>query len=197
MVAPIYKHLFVLTYSHLCFNVSLPPSFSLTEQQHPVCYWSNIMIKGAVCCTKNRPAIQLCYPAVHCSRQVVSFLPPGRLGQVQMLIERGLIEGSIGIACVKRLKCKMKWKWNENEMKMKWKWNENEMKMKWKWNENEMKMKWKWNENEMKIIPHKPQLLLQSTCMYRGFFLHSPRLAQSKQFLLLSLHEPWKNENKN
>ena len=108
MVAPIYKHLFVLTYSHLCFNVSLPPSFSLTEQQHPVCYWSNIMIKGAVCRTKNRPAIQLCYPAVHCSRQVVSFLPPGRLGQVQMLIERGLIEGSIGVACVKRLKCKMK-----------------------------------------------------------------------------------------
>ena len=52
MVAPIYKHLFVLTYSHLCFNVGLPPSFSLTEQQHPVCYWSNIMIKGAVCRTK-------------------------------------------------------------------------------------------------------------------------------------------------
>ena len=43
MVAPIYKHLFVLTYSHLCFNVGLPPSFSLTEQQYPVCYWSNIM----------------------------------------------------------------------------------------------------------------------------------------------------------
>ena len=34
MVAPIYKHLFVLTYSHLYFNVGLPPSFSLTEQQH-------------------------------------------------------------------------------------------------------------------------------------------------------------------
>ena len=83
MVAPTYKHLFVLTYSHLCFNVGLPPSFTLTEQQYPVCYWSNIMIKGAVCRTKNRPAFQLCYPAVHCSRQVVSFLPPGRLGQVQ------------------------------------------------------------------------------------------------------------------
>ena len=82
MVALIYKHLFVLTYSHLCFNVGLPPSFSLTEQQHPVCYWSNIMIKDAVCSTKNCPAIQLCYPAVHCSQQVVSFLPPGRLGQV-------------------------------------------------------------------------------------------------------------------
>ena len=74
LVTPIYKHLFVLTYSHLCFNVGLPPSFSLTEQQYPVCYWSNIMIKGAVCRTKNRPAIQLCYPAVHRSRQVVSFL---------------------------------------------------------------------------------------------------------------------------
>ena len=61
MVAPIYKHLFVLTYSHFCFNVGLPPSLSLTEQQYPVCYWSNIMIKGAVCRTKNRPAIQLCY----------------------------------------------------------------------------------------------------------------------------------------
>ena len=48
MVAPVYKHLSVLTYSHLCFNVGLPPSFSLTEQQYPVCYWSNIMIKGAV-----------------------------------------------------------------------------------------------------------------------------------------------------
>ena len=82
MMAPIYKHLFVLTYSHSCFNVGLPPSFSLTVQQYPVCYWSNIMIKGAVCRTKNRPAIQLCYPAVHCSRQVVSFFPPGRLGQV-------------------------------------------------------------------------------------------------------------------
>ena len=34
MVAPIYKHLFVLTYSHLCFNVGLPPSFSSTEQQY-------------------------------------------------------------------------------------------------------------------------------------------------------------------
>ena len=85
MVAPIYKHLFVLTYSHLCFNVGLPPSLSLTEQQYPVCYWLNIMIKGAVCRTKNRPAIQLCYPAVHCLRQVVSFFPPGRLGQVQLL----------------------------------------------------------------------------------------------------------------
>ena len=83
MVAPIYKHLFVLTYNHLCFNVCLPPSLSLTEQQYPACYWSNIMIKGAVCRTKNRPAIQLCYPAVHCSRQVVSFFPPGRFGQVQ------------------------------------------------------------------------------------------------------------------
>ena len=81
-VAPIYKHLLVLTYSHLCFNVGLPPSFALTEQQYPVWYWSNIMIKGAVCRNKNRPAIQLCYPAVHCSRQVVSFFPPGRLGQV-------------------------------------------------------------------------------------------------------------------
>ena len=29
MVAPICKHLFVLTHSHLCFNVGLPPSFSL------------------------------------------------------------------------------------------------------------------------------------------------------------------------
>ena len=86
MVAPIYKHLFVLTYSHSCFNVGLLPSFSLTEQQYSVCYWSNIMIKGAVCRTKNRPAIQLCYPAVHCLRQVVSFFPPGRLGQVQGVV---------------------------------------------------------------------------------------------------------------
>ena len=83
MVAPVYKHLLVLTYSHLCFNVGLPPSFSLMEQQYPVCYWSNIMIKGAVCRTKNHPTIQLCYPAVHCSRQVLSSFPPGRLGQVQ------------------------------------------------------------------------------------------------------------------
>ena len=29
-------------------------------------------------------------------------------------------------------------------MKMKWNWNENEMKMTLKWNENEMSMKWKW-----------------------------------------------------
>ena len=87
-MAPIYKHLFVLTYSHFCFNVGLPPSLSLTEQQYPVCYWSNIMIKGAVCRTKNRPAIQLCYPAVHCSRQVVSFFPPGRLGQVHIFDKR-------------------------------------------------------------------------------------------------------------
>ena len=85
MVAPIYKHLFILTCSLLCFNAGLPPSFSLAEQQYPVCYWSNIMIKGAVCRTKNRPAIQLCYPAVHCLRQVVSSFPPGRLGQVQLL----------------------------------------------------------------------------------------------------------------
>ena len=83
MVAPIYKHLFVLTYSHSCFNVSLPPSFSFRKKQYHVCYWSIIMIKGAVCRTKNRPAIQLCYPAVHCSRQVVSSFFPGRLGQVQ------------------------------------------------------------------------------------------------------------------
>ena len=92
MVVPTYKHLFVLTYSHLCFNVGWPPSFPLTEQQYPVCYWSNIMIKGAVCHTKNHPAIQLCYPAVHCSRQVVSFFPPGRLGQVQISYEASQID---------------------------------------------------------------------------------------------------------
>ena len=88
MVATIYKHLFVLTNSHLCFNVGLPeglpPSFSFREEQYLVCYWSNIMIKSAVCCTKNRPAIQLCYPAVRCSRQVVSSFLLGRLGQVQL-----------------------------------------------------------------------------------------------------------------
>ena len=32
MVATMYKHLFVLTYSRVCFNVGSPPSFSLTEQ---------------------------------------------------------------------------------------------------------------------------------------------------------------------
>ena len=88
MVAPIFKHQFILTFSHLCFNVCLPPPFSLTEQQYPACYWSNIMIKCAVCRTKNHPAIQLCFPAVHCSRQVVSSFLPGRLGQVQDLPSR-------------------------------------------------------------------------------------------------------------
>ena len=82
MVAPIYKYLFVLTYSHLSFNAGLPLSFSFREKHHLVCYWLNIMIIGAVCRTKNRPAIQLCYPAVSCSRQVVSSFLPGRLGQV-------------------------------------------------------------------------------------------------------------------
>ena len=84
-----YKHLFVLTYSHLRFNVGLPPSFSFRESSisclllvKPLWLWSNIIIEGAVCRTKNRPAIQLCYPAVSCSRQVVSSFLPGRLGQV-------------------------------------------------------------------------------------------------------------------
>ena len=76
-------NMFVLTYSHLCFKVGLPPSDSFREKQNLVCHWSNIMIKGAVCRTKNRPAIQLCYPAVNCSRQVVNSYLPGRLGQVQ------------------------------------------------------------------------------------------------------------------
>ena len=76
-------NMFVLTYSHPCFKVGLPPSVSFRKKQYRVCYWSKMMIKGAVCRTKNRPAIQLCYPAVNCSRQVVSSFLPGRLGQVQ------------------------------------------------------------------------------------------------------------------
>ena len=83
MVAPIYKHLFVLTFSHPCFNVSLPPSFFFRKKLYYVCYWSIIMINDAVCRTKNHPAIQLWYPAVNCSRQVVSSFLPGQLGQVQ------------------------------------------------------------------------------------------------------------------
>ena len=78
--------MFVLTYSHSCLKVGLPPSVSFRKKQYRVCYWSKMMIKGAVCRTNNRPAIQLCYPAVNCSRQVVSSFLPGRLGQVQRLV---------------------------------------------------------------------------------------------------------------
>ena len=82
MVAPVYKTSVHFDIQPFMFQCWFAPVISLTEQQYPVCYWSNIMIKGAVCRTKNNPAIQLCYPAVHCSRQVVSSFPPGRLGQV-------------------------------------------------------------------------------------------------------------------
>ena len=68
------------------FQCWFPPSFSFRKKQYRVCYWSVIMINGAVCRTKNRPAIQLCYPAVNCSRQVVSSFLPGRLGQVHVSV---------------------------------------------------------------------------------------------------------------
>ena len=77
-------NMFILTLNHSCFKVGLPPSISFREKQNLVCHWSNIMIKGTVCRTKNRPAIQLCYPAVSCLRQVVNSFLSGRLGQVHM-----------------------------------------------------------------------------------------------------------------
>ena len=76
-------NMFVLTYSHLCFKVGFPLSVSFREKQSLVCHCTNVTIKGAVCRTKNRPAIQLCYPAVSCLRQVANSFLPGRLGQVQ------------------------------------------------------------------------------------------------------------------
>ena len=42
----------------------------------------NIMIKGSSCRTKKRPAIQLCYLAVSCSRQVVPFFLQDDLGSL-------------------------------------------------------------------------------------------------------------------
>ena len=49
---------------------------------------------------------------------------------------------------MKWLKLKMKWLENENEMVGKWKWNGWKMKMKWLENENERDGKWKCNGGE-------------------------------------------------
>ena len=78
----------LLTNIHSCFKVSLPPSVSFREKQNLVCHWLNIMIEGAVCRTKNRPVIQLCYPAVSCLRQVVISILSERLGQVQPFLSQ-------------------------------------------------------------------------------------------------------------
>ena len=68
MVAALHNNMYLLKYSHLCFNVGLPPSFPCREKQYLDCYQSTIMIKGAICRIKNCPAIQLCYSALISSR---------------------------------------------------------------------------------------------------------------------------------
>ena len=77
--------MFVLKYSDL-FQSLFALSVSFRAKQNLVCHWSNIVIKGAICRTKNHLAIQLCYSAVSCLQQVINSFHPGRLGQVQSVV---------------------------------------------------------------------------------------------------------------